>query len=178
MRIPHKGAAAPLYSFFYFSSRDIFVTTLDQKISVAPQYSFLIFLLHLWSRRLEQSCFLFAVCPVALRLYLLKDVLDDEWVDVLGDLVEQQEVAESLKGTVIILDKTSMDDILAHLTVCSCMDNIHSHLMGDDGEEPVDEPDARDCCQKNKPEVEKYVDLLVDDVKGENTECVVLLKRP
>ena len=29
----------------------------------------------------------------------LKDVLDDEWVDVLGDLVEQQEVSQSLKGT-------------------------------------------------------------------------------
>ena len=34
-----------------------------------------------------------------------------------------------------------------------------SHLMGDDGEEPVDEPDARDGCQKYKPEVQKYVDL-------------------
>ena len=32
-----------------------------------------IFLLHLWSWRLEQSCFLFAVCPVALRLYLLQN---------------------------------------------------------------------------------------------------------
>ena len=30
----------------------------------------------------------------------LKDVLDDEWVDVLGDLVEQQEVSKSLKATI------------------------------------------------------------------------------
>ena len=29
----------------------------------------------------------------------LKDVLDDEWVDVLGDLVEQKEVSKSLNAT-------------------------------------------------------------------------------
>jgi len=47
-----------------------------------------IFLLHLWSRRFEQHLLLFAVRPVALWLDLLKDVLDDEWVDVLGDLIK------------------------------------------------------------------------------------------
>jgi len=47
------------------------------------------FVSHLGSRRFEQSCFLFTVGTVALRLDLLEDVLDDEWVDVLGDLVEE-----------------------------------------------------------------------------------------
>jgi len=134
------------------------------------------YFLHLWSRRFKESGLLFAVRPEALWLDLLKDVLDDEWVDILGDLVEQQEVSQSLKGTVIILDEASMDDILAYLPVCPCMDHIHSHLVREDGEEPVDEPDARDGCQKYKPEVEKHVDLLVDDVKRENAEGVVLLK--
>ena len=124
-------------------------------------------------------------------------------------------MAIMMQKPVVILDKTSMDDILAHLTVCSCMDNIHSHLeknivmiwwtyddeemmeyihhhlewydddmmaiydadadedlkghlMGYDGEEPVDEPDARDCCQKNKPEVEKHVDLQREKCKERN----------
>ena len=31
----------------------------------------------------------------------LKDVLDDEWVDVLGDLVEQKEVSKSLNATIL-----------------------------------------------------------------------------
>ena len=38
-------------------------------------------------------------------------------------------------------------------------EDVSSYLMRDDGEEPVNEPDARDGCQKYKPEVEKHVDL-------------------
>ena len=37
--------------------------------------------------------------------------------------------------------------------------DVHSDLMGEDGEEPVDEPDARDGCKKHEPEIEKHVDL-------------------
>jgi len=133
---------------------------------------------HLWSRRFEQHLLLFAVRPVALWLDLLKDVLDDEWVDVLGDLVEQEEVSQPLKGTVVILDETGVDNILAHLTIGPSVDHIHPHLVREDGEEPVDEPDARDGGEKYKPEVEKHVDLLVDDVKWENAEGVMLLKGP
>jgi len=135
---------------------------------------------HLWSRRLEKHLRLFAVCPGGLwRLWLdlLKDVLDDEWVDVLGDLVEQQEVSQSLKGTVVVVDETGFDVVLADLLACSSVDHIHPHLKGDDGEEPVEEPYARDGREKYKPEVEKHVDLLVDDVKRENAEGVVLRKR-
>jgi len=151
---------------FCYISEEIFVTSLKRFL-----------LLHLWSRRLEQHLLLFAVRPVALWLDLLKDVLDDEGVDVLGDLIKQQEVSKSLKATVIILDKAGMDDILAHLSICPGMDHIHSHLMGDDGEEPVDEPDARDGRKKHEPEVEKHVDLLIDDIKRENAKGIVLLKR-
>jgi len=136
-----------------------------------------IFLLHLWSRRFEQHLLLFAVRPVALWLDLLKDVLDDEGVDILGDLIKQQEVSKSLEATVIVLDKACVDDILAHLSICPGMDHIHSHLMGEDGEEPVDEPDARDGCKKHEPEIEKHVDLLIDDIKRENAKGIMLLKR-
>ena len=34
----------------------------------------------------------------------LKDVLYDEWVDILGDLIEQQEVSKSLKATAHNID--------------------------------------------------------------------------
>ena len=43
--------------------------------------------------------------------------------------------------------------------------DLKGHLMRHDGEEPVDEPDARDRCQKYKPEVEKYVDLQTENYK-------------
>jgi len=136
------------------------------------------FPLHLWSRRFEQHLLLFAVRPVALWLDLLKDVLYDEWVDILGDLIEQQEVSKSLKATMILLDKAGVDDVLAHLAIRPSVDHIHSHLMRDNGEEPVDKPDARHGRQKHKPEIQKHVDLLIDDVKRENAEGVVLLKGP
>ena len=43
------------------------------------------------------------------------------------------------------------------------------HLMRDDGEKPVDKPDARHRCQKYEPEVEKYVDLQREKYKQRNT---------
>ena len=38
-------------------------------------------------------------------------------------------------------------------------EDVSSYLMRDNSEEPVNEPDPRDSCQKYKPEVEKHVDL-------------------
>ena len=55
------------------------------------------------------------------------------------------------------------------------MDNINSEIKWEDGEESVEEPDGRHGCKEDKPEVEEDVNLLIDDVKWEDTQCIMSL---
>ena len=55
------------------------------------------------------------------------------------------------------------------------MDNVDSEIFREDGEESVEEPRGGDSAEEDKPEVEEDVDLLVDDVQGQNTQSVVSL---
>ena len=57
------------------------------------------------------------------------------------------------------------DDDMMAIYDADVDEDLAGHLMGYDGEEPVDEPDARHRCQKYKPEVEKYVDLQREEYK-------------
>ena len=52
----------------------------------------------------------------------------------------------------------------------------YHHLKGDDGEEPVEEPYARDGREKYKPEVEKHVDLQKRHLRLRETEVRMLSK--
>ena len=53
------------------------------------------------------------------------------------------------------------------------MDNVDSEISGEDGEESVEEPRSGDGAQEDEPEVEEDVDLLVDDVDGQDAQRVV-----
>ena len=53
------------------------------------------------------------------------------------------------------------------------MDNVDSEISGEDGEESVEEPRGGDGAQEDEPEVEEDVDLLVDDVDGQDAQRVV-----
>ena len=55
------------------------------------------------------------------------------------------------------------------------MDNTDTDIMGDNCQKTVDKPDCGDGSEKDKPEIEKDVDLLIDDIQGKNTEGVMLL---
>ena len=74
----------------------------------------------------------------------------------------------------VLLGQAEADDVLVHLSVGPGVDHVDPHGVGDDGEQPVDQPDARDGCEEDKPEVEKDVDLLIDDVLGKDTQGVML----
>ena len=135
-------------------------------------------MLVLGSRGLEQRGLLVVVSLVAFGGDGIEDVLDDEGVDVLGDLVEQEEVAEALGGAVVEVGEAGGDDALVDPEVGAGVDDVDPHVVGDDGEKAVDEPDPGDCGEEDEPEVEEDVDLLVDDVEREDAEGVMLLESP
>ena len=53
------------------------------------------------------------------------------------------------------------------------MDNVDSEIFREDGEESVEEPRGGDGAEEDEPEVEEDVDLLVDDVDGQDAQRVV-----
>jgi len=125
---------------------------------------------------LHQRVMLVVGADVVLRCQRLEDFLHDQRVDVLGDLVEQQEVSKSLQGGVLLVGQASRDQRLVHLSIGTRMDDVDPHLVRYDGEEAIEEPDCGHRRQKHEPEVEEDVDLLVDDVEGKDAEGVMLLE--
>jgi len=113
---------------------------------------------------------------VVLRCQRLEDFLHDQRVDVLGDLVQQQEVSKSLQGGMLLVGQAGRDQSLVHLSIGTRMDDVDPHLVRYDGEETIEEPDCGHRRQKHEPEVEEDVDLLVDDVEGKDAEGVMLLE--
>ena len=61
----------------------------------------------------------------------------------------------------------------SHHSIWSEVDNVDSEISGEDGEESVEEPRGGDGAQEDEPEVEEDVDLLVDDVDGQDAQRVV-----
>ena len=57
------------------------------------------------------------------------------------------------------------------------VDKGDSELRHGQNDEPVEDGQARDDGDNDEPEPDEDVDLLVDDVKGENAETIFLLDR-
>ena len=55
--------------------------------------------------------------------------------------------------------------------------SLFLYLLRDDGDNPETEEDAGPADESEIPEPEEYVDLLVDDVQGENAQPVVVNDR-
>ena len=52
---------------------------------------------------------------------------------------------------------------------------VCAHLRADDNDDPVDDDEEAKDGERDEPEPEEDVDLLVDDVEGQDAEGVVLL---
>ena len=68
-----------------------------------------------------------------------------------------------------------MENLKTYRSVRSGIDDHHSEIVGEDGGESVEETHGGECAQEDEPEVEEDVDLLVDDVQGQNTQGIVSL---
>ena len=70
------------------------------------------------------------------------------------------------------------EDLVIYHSVRACVDNTDTDIKRQNCEETVDKPDSGDCGEENKPEVEKDVNLFIDDVQRKDTESIVLLNCP
>ena len=96
--------------------------------------------------------------------------MEDEWVDVLAQLVQQEPVAK-------LATPAHGLDLLPGAGPGPGPQEHLPQARGFHGPQAVDDLDAGDDGEDDEPEPQEDVDLLVHDVDGEDAEAVELLHR-
>lgn len=109
------------------------------------------------------------VVPGQLVGQLLHHVPENDRVDVLPQHVEQEPVSHFAPPDDQV-DRVLPDQTVAH------PEQVHPHPRREYYYYPVDDGHESQHAEYYEPEPEEYVDLLVDDVQGQDAHGVVLLE--